>query len=92
MHRLLEKLALPGGNWFEPGAGEGNLIKAVNRNDINWTALELREECKPFLEALEPTPEIILRSVLLAAVMGIFGGFLPAIRAARISPIEAMRA
>ncbi len=42
--------------------------------------------------SFEPTPEIILRSVLLAAVMGIFGGFLPAIRAARISPIEAMRA
>ncbi|CAN5912051.1 ABC transporter permease [soil metagenome] len=40
----------------------------------------------------EPTPEIIVKSMLLTAVMGILGGFFPAIRAARISPIEAMRA
>lgn len=38
----------------------------------------------------EPTPEIIIRSVLLAAFMGLVGGFFPAIRAARVSPIEAM--
>ena len=40
----------------------------------------------------EPTPAILVRSVVLAGVMGIVGGFLPAIRAARVSPIEAMRA
>jgi putative ABC transport system permease protein len=39
----------------------------------------------------EPTPKILLVSVLLAGVMGIIGGFLPAIRAARVSPVEAMR-
>jgi putative ABC transport system permease protein len=42
--------------------------------------------------AFEPTPAIIIRSMVLAGVMGVVGGFLPAIRAARISPIEAMRA
>jgi putative ABC transport system permease protein len=40
----------------------------------------------------EPTPAIIVRSMVLAGFMGVVGGFLPAIRAARISPIEAMRA
>jgi putative ABC transport system permease protein len=30
--------------------------------------------------------------MVFAAVMGILGGFFPAIRAARVSPIEAMRA
>ena len=60
VERLLEKLQLPGGNWLEPGAGEGNLIKAVRRNDIRWTALELREECRPRLEALDVRPEIII--------------------------------
>lgn len=39
----------------------------------------------------EPTPGILVGSVVLAGVMGIIGGFLPAIRAARVSPIEAMR-
>jgi putative ABC transport system permease protein len=40
----------------------------------------------------EPTPDIIIRAMVLAGVMGILGGFLPAVRAARVSPIEAMRA
>jgi len=40
----------------------------------------------------EPTPGILIGSLVLAAVMGLVGGFLPAIRAARVSPIEAMRA
>ncbi len=40
----------------------------------------------------EPTPAIIIRSMVLAGFMGVVGGFLPAIRAARVSPIEAMRA
>lgn len=39
----------------------------------------------------EPTPEIILKAVLMAGVMGIVGGFLPAFRASRVSPIVAMR-
>ena len=39
----------------------------------------------------EPTTGIIVGSVVLAAVMGILGGFFPAWRAARVSPIEAMR-
>ena len=40
----------------------------------------------------EPTPAIIIRSMVLAGFMGVVGGFLPAVRAARVSPIEAMRA
>ncbi|MBX3188841.1 MAG: ABC transporter permease [Labilithrix sp.] len=40
----------------------------------------------------EPTPAILVRAIVLAGGMGVIGGFLPAIRAARVSPIEAMRA
>jgi hypothetical protein len=45
VHRLLERLDLPGGMWFEPGAGTGNIIRAVNsyRKDVQWTALEQPE-------------------------------------------------
>lgn len=38
-----------------------------------------------------PTPEIIAISMIAAVVMGVFGGFLPAVQAARLSPIAAMR-
>jgi putative ABC transport system permease protein len=41
--------------------------------------------------SFEPTPGILLNSVIVAAIMGLVGGFLPALRAARVSPIEAMR-
>ena len=39
----------------------------------------------------EPTPGIVLWAFVFAAVMGIIGGFLPALRAASTSPIQAMR-
>lgn len=39
----------------------------------------------------QPTAAIIGRSLLFAGVMGFLGGFLPALRAARVSPIVAMR-
>jgi putative ABC transport system permease protein len=38
-----------------------------------------------------PSPGILLVSLLFASLMGLLGGFLPAIRAARVSPVAAMR-
>ncbi|MBK7582698.1 MAG: ABC transporter permease [Myxococcales bacterium] len=38
-----------------------------------------------------PTPQIIGLSVVFGGVMGVVGGFLPALRAAAVSPIDAMR-
>ncbi len=38
------------------------------------------------------TPDVLVTSVIAGAFMGVVGGLLPAIRAARISPIDAMRA
>jgi len=69
VHRLLEALHLPGGNWLEPGAGEGDLIRAVaeKRDDVRWTALELRPECKPHLDKLKPRPEIIITDKFIGA-------------------------
>lgn len=53
VQRLLDHVALPGGDWLEPGAGEGHIIRAVNaeRSDVRWTAVEIRKDCLPFLEA-----------------------------------------
>jgi putative ABC transport system permease protein len=41
--------------------------------------------------SFDPTFEILGTSLLFGGVMGLVGGLLPAIRAARTSPIEAMR-
>jgi len=38
------------------------------------------------------TPSVIIRALIAAAVMGLIGGLGPAIRAARVSPVDAMRA
>ncbi len=60
VHRLLERLPLPGGRWLEPGAGDGAIIRAVNaaRADVAWTAVELREECRTVLEETGAQVEI----------------------------------
>jgi putative ABC transport system permease protein len=42
--------------------------------------------------SFDPTPEIIISSLVFATAMGVLGGFFPAIKAARVSPIDAMRA
>ncbi|MFO0549861.1 MAG: ABC transporter permease [Polyangiaceae bacterium] len=39
-----------------------------------------------------PTPAILLSSIAFAMFMGLVGGLLPAVRAARIPPLEALRA
>lgn len=44
--RLLEVWHPPGGLWFEPGAGDGSIIRAVSRRrtDVNWLACEIRPQ------------------------------------------------
>ena len=41
--------------------------------------------------SFSPTPNILIGAIFAGAVMGIVGGFLPALKAAGTSPIEAMR-
>ena len=38
------------------------------------------------------TPEIAIKTLLFAVIMGIVGGFLPAIRAARLNIVDSLRA
>lgn len=42
--------------------------------------------------SFDPSPGIVLGSIAAGGLMGILGGLFPAVRAARLSPIEAMRA
>jgi putative ABC transport system permease protein len=41
--------------------------------------------------SFDPSPSILAFGVVLGGVMGVVGGFLPALHAARVSPIDAMR-
>lgn len=52
--RLLDRLALPGGRWLEPAAGEGDIIRAVcaRRPDVAFDAVELRPTCRRLLEPI----------------------------------------
>ena len=38
------------------------------------------------------TPAVFVKALVFSGVMGLIGGLVPAIRASRVSPIEAMRA
>lgn len=49
---LLDNVALPGGRWLEPCAGDGDLIRAVEREDVRWDVCELRPGCGPTLEKI----------------------------------------
>jgi putative ABC transport system permease protein len=42
--------------------------------------------------SFEPTPQVLVSALLFAGAMGLFGGFFPAVRAARTSPLKAIRA
>jgi putative ABC transport system permease protein len=42
--------------------------------------------------SFDPTPQIILKALAWACGMGLIGGLFPAIRAARTSPLKAIRA
>jgi len=52
--RALERIALPGGLWLEPAAGDGRVINVVRecRPDVTWSAVEKREEALPHLKRL----------------------------------------
>ena len=58
VYRLLERLDLPGGKWLEPCAGDGAIIRAVNRvrSDVQWYAGEIRAECEEELLPLVHRP------------------------------------
>jgi putative ABC transport system permease protein len=41
--------------------------------------------------SFDPTPQVLINAMAFGLGMGLVGGFFPAVRAARVSPIEAMR-
>jgi putative ABC transport system permease protein len=41
--------------------------------------------------SFDPTPAVLLKALVFAGVMGLIGGLFPAVRAARTSPLKAIR-
>jgi putative ABC transport system permease protein len=81
---LLESvlLALLGG---AAGAAASTALGLVRFSMINFASWS------EIVFAFEPTPKILGVAMAFAGAMGLFGGFFPAVRAARVSPIAAMR-
>lgn len=53
---FIQACPLPGGNWLEPAAGSGAIIRVVKeqRSDIRWVAIEQRPECAAGLREIVP--------------------------------------
>jgi putative ABC transport system permease protein len=82
---LLESvlIALMGGALGVAASLALGLVKFSMVNFASWSEIVF---------TFEATPRIIVISLVVSGVMGVLGGFFPAIKAARVSPIEAMRA
>lgn len=82
---LAEAMLLGFTGWVV-GLSLASLMMLVRVTTLNWASLsELA-----FSFAL--TPAIVLNSLLFALAMGFLGGFLPALRAARLQIVDALRA
>lgn len=71
----------------------GGVVGALASIGMGWVELSLTN-AKNFSEItfrLEPTPRILASAVLVGGIMGVVGGLFPALRAASISPLDALR-
>jgi len=82
---LAEALALAVLGWAV-GLGFASLMQFVHISTMNWQSFS------ELAFSFTLTPKIVLQSLGFAAVMGLAGGVLPALRAARLRIVDALRA
>jgi putative ABC transport system permease protein len=75
-------LALVGGVLGVLGALCMSFVKLSMMNFATWQEVTF---------SFDPNPNVIVGSLVFGAVMGVLGGAYPAIRAASVSPVDAMR-
>lgn len=63
-----------------------SLMQFIHISTLNWQSFS------ELAFSFTLTPRIIMTSMLFAVLMGVIGGFLPAVRAARLSIVDALRA
>jgi putative ABC transport system permease protein len=76
-------LALLGGAVGTVAALGMGFVRFSMINFSNWSEIVIR---------FSPTPGIIVRAIVFAGVLGVLGGMLPAVRAARLKLLDALRA
>jgi putative ABC transport system permease protein len=81
---LLEScvLAIAGGLLGAVAAFCMGFVKISMMNFATWQEVTF---------SFDPNPMVLLVAILVAGVMGLVGGFFPAFKAARVSPVAAMR-
>lgn len=82
---LLESLALGVVGWVI-GVALAACMQLVHISTMNWQSFA------ELAFSFTLTPDIVLRSLVFALVMGFAGGFLPAVRASRLRIVDALRA
>lgn len=82
---LVEALFLGLAGWVV-GLALASAMQLVQISTMNWQSFS------ELAFRFTLTPEIVWKSLVFALVMGLAGGFLPAIRAARLKIVDALRA
>ena len=82
---LAEALLLAGLGWIV-GLAAASLMQLVHISTMNWQSFG------ELAFSFTLTPKIVLQSLAFAAAMGLAGGVLPALRAARLRIVDALRA
>jgi putative ABC transport system permease protein len=72
------------------GGGVLGLLGALGMSFVHFSTLSFQSFSEIVFRFM-PTPGIFIASLIFASMMGLLGGFLPAIRASRVSPVAAMR-
>lgn len=67
------------------GVTLASCMQLVHISTMNWQSFA------ELAFSFRLTPEIVLQSLVFALAMGVFGGFLPALRAARLQIVDALR-
>jgi ABC-type antimicrobial peptide transport system permease subunit len=82
---LVEALFLGLAGWVV-GLALASAMQLVQISTMNWQSFS------ELAFRFTLTPEIVWKSLVFALVMGLVGGFLPAVRAARLKIVDALRA
>ncbi|MFN9105619.1 MAG: ABC transporter permease, partial [Betaproteobacteria bacterium] len=76
-------LALAGG---AVGLAAASFLQAITISTTNFTSFS------ELAFSFQLTPRVVLASLAFSLIMGLVGGFLPAIKAARMKIVDALRA
>ncbi len=72
------------------GGGAAGALASMGMGYVHFSMINMASWSEISF-SFDPTPAILGRALIFAGVMGLVGGFFPAVRASRVSPVTAMR-